>query len=127
MQRKDAMIRLKRAYEPPAPDDGRRILVERLWPRGVSKEKARLDLWLKEIAPSRELRKWFGHDPAKWTEFQRRYREELGHRPHEVAQLTKLIREGSVTFVYGSRDERHNAALVLKDYLERRAREKRAA
>ena len=121
------MIRLKRAYEPAAPDDGRRILVERLWPRGVSKEEADLDLWLKEIAPSTELRKWFGHDPAKWSEFQRRYREELRHRPQEVAQLTKLIREGSVTFVYGSRDEQHNAAIVLKDYLERGARQKRAA
>ena len=111
-------IRLKRAYEPPAPDDGRRILVERLWPRGVSKEKAELDLWLKEIAPSAELRTWFGHDPARWPEFRRRYREELRHRPQEVAQLAKLVREGPVTFVYGSRDETHNAAIVLKDYLK---------
>jgi uncharacterized protein YeaO (DUF488 family) len=112
-------IRLKRAYEPPAPTDGRRILVERLWPRGVAKKKAELDLRLKAIGPSAELRKWFGHDPAKWPEFQRRYREELHHQPHEVAQLTKLIGEGPVTFVYGSRDEEHNAAVVLKDYLER--------
>jgi uncharacterized protein YeaO (DUF488 family) len=76
--------------------------------------------------PSTELRKWFGHDPAKWSEFQRRYSEEQRHRPEEVAQLAKLIREGSVTFVYGSRDEKHNAAIVLKDYLERGARQKRA-
>jgi uncharacterized protein YeaO (DUF488 family) len=111
-------IHLKRAYEPPAPDDGRRILVERLWPRGVSKEKAELDLWLKEIAPSAELRTWFGHDPARWPEFRRRYREELRHRPQEVTQLAKLVREGPVTFVYGSRDETHNAAIVLRDYLK---------
>ena len=120
------MIRLKRAYERAAHDDGRRILVERLWPRGVSKEKAALDLWLKEIAPSAELRKWFGHDPAKWSEFQCRYREELRHRPREVAQLMKLIREGPVTFVYGSRDAKHNVAIVLKEYLEAGETEKQA-
>lgn len=112
------MIRLKRAHEPATVNDGRRILVERLWPRGVSKEKVNLDLWLKEVAPSAELRTWFGHDPAKWSEFQRRYRAELRRRPQEVAELTKLVREGPVTFVYGSRDEKHNAAIVLKDYLE---------
>jgi uncharacterized protein YeaO (DUF488 family) len=111
-------IRLKRAYEPPTPSDGRRILVERLWPRGVSKQKAELDLWLKEIGPSAELRKWFAHDPAKWTDFQRRYREELRQRPEEVAQLMRLIGEGPVTLVYGSRDETHNSARVLKAYLE---------
>jgi uncharacterized protein YeaO (DUF488 family) len=121
------MIRLKRAYEPAAPDDGLRVLVERLWPRGVSKVNAALDLWLKEVAPSPGLRRWFGHDPAKWLEFQRRYREELRHRPQEVAQLTKLVREGPVTFVYGSRDEGHNAAIVLKEYLEGGETEKQAA
>jgi len=126
-QRKRVMIRLKRAYERAAHDDGQRILVERLWPRGVSKEKADLDLWLKEIAPSSELRKWFGHDPAKWPEFQRRYRDELRHRPQEVAQLTKLVREGPVTFVYGSRDAKHNAAIVLKEYLEGGETEKQVA
>ena len=121
------MIRLKRAYEPAAPDDGLRILIERLWPRGVGKEKAALDLWLKEIAPSSELRKWFGHDPAKWPEFQRRYRDELRQRPQDVVQLTKLVGEGPVTFVYGSRDEKHNAAIVLKKYLEGGKTEKQAA
>lgn len=121
------MIRLKRAYEPAARDDGRRILVERLWPRGVSKEKADLDLWLKEIAPSTELRKWFGHDPGKQSEFQRRYREELRNQPEEMAQLKKLVHEGPVTFVYGSRDETHNAAIVLKAYIEDADSKKRAA
>ena len=121
------MIRLKRAYEPAASSDGRRVLVERLWPRGVSKDKAGLDLWLKEVAPSAELRRWFGHDAAKWPEFERRYREELDHRPQEVAQLAKLAREGPVTFVYGSRDETRNAAIVLKAYLEGRESGKRAA
>jgi uncharacterized protein YeaO (DUF488 family) len=114
------MIRLKRAYEAPSAEDGRRVLVERLWPRGIAKEKAALDLWLKEIAPSSELRSWFGHDAGKWSEFQRRYREELESKPREVAQLLDLSREGDVTFVYGSRDEEHNAAIVLKEYLEAR-------
>ncbi len=114
------MIRLKRAYEAAAEDDGRRVLVERLWPRGVTKEKAALDLWLKEVAPSRELRTWFGHDPDKWAGFRRRYRDELEGRPEEVAQLVDLCREGTVTFVYGARDEEHNAAVVLKEYVEER-------
>jgi uncharacterized protein YeaO (DUF488 family) len=111
-------IRLKRAYEEASPGDGRRILVERLWPRGLSKEKAHVDLWLKDVAPSTELRRWFGHDPVKWPEFQRRYREELRGRPDEVAQLARLAGEGPVTFVYGSRDREHNAATVLKEMLE---------
>lgn len=114
-------IRLKRAYEEPASDDGRRVLVERLWPRGVTKEHLALDQWFKEVAPSTELRKWFGHDPDKWLEFQRRYREELDGRPEEIAKLKELAGEGAVTFVYGARDERHNAALVLKDYIEEQA------
>ena len=120
------MIRLKRAYEDAATDDGRRVLVERLWPRGVTKEKAALDLWLKDVAPSRDLRTWFGHDPAKWPEFRRRYREELDGREDEVAQLMDLSREGTVTFVYGARDEEHNAAVVLKEYVEERLAKKTA-
>lgn len=112
------MIRLKRAYEAPSPGDGHRILVERLWPRGVTKERASLDSWMKDVAPSSELRSWFGHEPAKWAEFRRRYREELRGRPQEIAKLVDLSQQGDVTFVYGSRDEQHNAAVVLKDYVE---------
>jgi uncharacterized protein YeaO (DUF488 family) len=112
------VIYLKRAYTAASPADGRRILVERLWPRGVSKEKAALDLWLKEVAPSAELRRWFGHDPAKWSEFRRRYCEELRRRPQEMAQLRKLAAEGPVTFIYGPREEKLNAASVLKDFIE---------
>ena len=111
-------ISLKRAYETPSPADGRRVLVERLWPRGLSKEKAAVDVWFKEVAPSTELRRWFGHDPAKWEEFRRRYREELRERPEELQSLRSLVEAGPVTFVYGSRDQEHNAATVLKELLE---------
>jgi uncharacterized protein YeaO (DUF488 family) len=114
------MIRLKRAYETPSRDDGFRVLVERLWPRGVSKEEAALDLWLKDVAPSTELRKWFGHDPAKWKEFQRRYRAELKDKKDALKLLREKNREGTVTLVYGARDEEHNGALVLKKVLESR-------
>jgi uncharacterized protein YeaO (DUF488 family) len=111
-------ISLKRAYETPSPADGRRVLVERLWPRGLSKEKAAVDVWFKEVAPSTELRRWFGHDPAKWEEFRRRYRVELRERPDELERLRGLVAAGPVTFVYGSRDQEHNAATVLKELLE---------
>jgi uncharacterized protein YeaO (DUF488 family) len=112
------MIRLKRVYETPDPEDGYRILVERLWPRGVSKEKARVDLWLKAISPSPELRAWYGHDPAKWDEFQERYRAEIMQNP-ELEGLRKLIEEKKVvTFVYAARDNVRNSALVLKHYLD---------
>jgi uncharacterized protein YeaO (DUF488 family) len=114
-----ATIHLKRAYEPPARSDGLRILVERLWPRGLSKERAALDVWLKDIAPSPELRKWFGHDPAKWEEFQKRYWAELDAKPEAVAELRGKAREGAVTLVYAARDEQHNGALALKEYLRR--------
>lgn len=110
-------IRLKRIYEDAAPDDGARILVDRLWPRGVSKEKAALDLWLRDIAPSNELRKWFGHDPAKWDEFQKRYRVELENNPDAVNTLRAKVAEGPVTLLYGARDQEHNEAQVLKDFL----------
>lgn len=108
---------LKRVYEAPAKTDGTRILVDRLWPRGLSKDKARIDLWLKEIAPSTELRKWFGHDPEKWAEFQRRYRAELKANDDAVSELRAALADGPATLVYGAKDEAHNDAVVLADYL----------
>lgn len=112
------MFKLKRAYEKPAKDDGYRVLVERLWPRGVSKEEAHLDEWLKDVAPSPELRQWFGHDPAKWPEFQKRYRQELKAKRDLIQQLQHKGEDQTVTLVYGSKDEQHNAAIALKDVLE---------
>ncbi|MCC7350356.1 MAG: DUF488 domain-containing protein [Phycisphaerales bacterium] len=112
------MIQLKRAYDQPASSDGQRILVERLWPRGVTKEKAALDLWLKEIAPSPGLRKWFGHDPARWDQFQHKYRQELKSHPDEVELLRRKARQGRVTLIYAAKDEQRNGALVLKEYLD---------
>ncbi len=112
-------LSLKRVYEQPTPEDGTRVLVDRLWPRGLTKEKAHVDLWLKEIAPSTELRKWFGHDPSRWAEFKRRYRAELGKNQEQVAQLRAEMKKGPVTLVYGARDEQHNEAVVLLDYLTR--------
>jgi uncharacterized protein YeaO (DUF488 family) len=114
------MIQTKRAYEQPAPSDGYRILVDRLWPRGLSKEKARIDLWLKEIAPSAELRKWFGHDPLKWTEFKNRYATELNDNPDCVSVLRERMKEGRITLVYGAKDENHNNAAALKEMLVRK-------
>ena len=114
------MFKLKRAYEPASPEDGSRILVERLWPRGITKQQAALDLWLKDIAPSPELRKWFDHDPLKWAEFQRRYAEELSQRQDLLDLLRQKEREGPVTLVYGARDEQHNAAVALKSLLAHR-------
>jgi uncharacterized protein YeaO (DUF488 family) len=111
------MIALKRIYEVPRPEDGLRVLVERLWPRGLSKERAAVDLWLKDVAPSPELRKWFGHDPARWEQFQERYRRELLEKKDAVRQLRQKAKEGTVTLVYAARDEEHNGALVLKRYL----------
>jgi uncharacterized protein YeaO (DUF488 family) len=119
------MIKLKRAYEKPAKDDGLRILVDRLWPRGVTKLAAHIDLWLKDVAPSSALRTWFGHDPARWDEFRRRYFDELKQRADAVAQLRALIAEQPVTFVYAAKDSEHTHALALKDFVERKP--KRAA
>lgn len=113
-------ISLKRAYEPPAKADGARVLVDRLWPRGVSKAKAHIDLWLKDLAPSTELRKWFGHDPEKWSGFQEKYRAELKGNP-ALSELRALARQGDVTLVYAARDELHNDAVVLKQVLGRAA------
>ena len=110
-------VRLKRAYEPAAEDDGYRVLVDRLWPRGVSREKARLDEWARELAPSAELRRWFGHDPARFDEFRRRYREELTPRADELEELRGRARSGRLTLVFGARDTEHNDAIVLAEIL----------
>lgn len=110
-------IKLKRAYETPAKSDGMRILVDRLWPRGLSKARAGIDQWLKEVAPSNELRQWFGHDPEKWPEFRKRYRAELKDNP-ALAELRDLSRKGTVTLVYSAKDELHNQAVVLRQVLD---------
>ncbi|MBK7252173.1 MAG: DUF488 domain-containing protein [Gammaproteobacteria bacterium] len=111
-------IRLKRAYEPAEESDGTRVLVDRLWPRGVTRARAGIDHWLKDVAPSSELRQWFGHDPGKWPEFRKRYRAELKGNP-TLSELRALARSGSVTLVYAARDQQHNEAQVLKQILER--------
>src|SRR5262245_14878417 len=113
------MIKLKRAYEKPAKDDGERILVERLWPRALTKEQAKLDLWLKDVAPSAELRKWFGHDPDRWVEFRQQYLKELRQKADLIKLLKRKAREGTITLIYAARDEAHNSALVLKQLLQR--------
>lgn len=112
-----APILLKRAYEPASPEDGRRFLVERLWPRGVRQADLRLEGWLKEVAPSPELRRWFGHDPDKWPEFRRRYFVELQSQESALATLRQAARRGPITLVYGARDTEHNAAVALREYL----------
>lgn len=111
-------IVLKRAYESPAASDGLRILVDRLWPRGVAKTDSHVDLWLKEIAPTTVLRKWFGHDPARWDEFQARYRDELEPNPEPVERILECARKGAVTLVFSAKDMEHNDAVVLKSYLQ---------
>lgn len=112
-------IKTKRVYEEPLPEDGYRVLTERLWPRGVSKERAKLDRWLKGIAPSHELRKWFSHDPEKWEEFQEWYRKEL-FGSEAVEELLEIINDNeAVTLVYASKDEKHNSTMVLKEFMER--------
>ena len=110
-------VKLKRAYERPTPDDGTRVLVDRLWPRGVKKADAAIDYWAKELAPSTELRKWFGHDPARWEEFRRRYSVEIHGQGDELDRLRDLARKGAVTLVYGAHDEIHNDAVVLREIL----------
>ena len=114
------MFRVKRIYEPTQASDGYRVLVDRLWPRGVSKQKAGVDLWLKEIAPSDALRKWFGHDPKRWEEFKKKYHRELRKRSTLIAQLKTLQREhGAVALLYSAHDEEHNQAVALEQYLKR--------
>ena len=110
-------IRLKRAYQPAAADDGMRILVDRLWPRGLKKSDAAIDRWLKDIAPSTALRQWFAHDPARWPEFRRRYRSEIRRHPDQLAELRALARNGPVTLIFSARDERRNDAVVLRHVL----------
>lgn len=112
-------VAVKRIYDPASPEDGRRFLVDRLWPRGISKERARLDGWLRELAPSTELRRWFGHDPARWEEFKRRYRAELAmpERQQALATLQQAAGEGPVTLLYAARDTEHNEAQVLAEWL----------
>lgn len=112
-------IHMKRAYDPPAPSDGYRVLIDRLWPRGVSKEDAHLDEWARDLAPSSELRRWFGHDPAKFDEFERRYRGELSAQAEKLGELRSRARDGTVTLVYSARDTEHNDAVVLVDLLQR--------
>lgn len=114
------MIKIKRAYEEAAPEDGRRFLVDRLWPRGVKKEALPLDGWLKEVAPSDELRHWFGHEPERWAEFQQRYTAELDAQPESWQPLLEAARQGDVTLLYAARDEVHNNAVALRSYLEKR-------
>ena len=110
-------IQLKRVYEAPSKSDGTRILVDRLWPRGLTKEKARVDLWFKEIAPSNDLRKWFAHDPAKWPEFKARYKTELKQNGKQLALLKQAITRGPATLLYGAKDTEHNEAVVLQQLL----------
>ena len=110
-------LHLKRIYEPPAKQDGYRILVDRLWPRGLTKEKAAIDLWLKEIAPSTELRKWFGHDPGKWKEFQQKYLKELKENKEAVAVLKDHLKKETVTLLYAAKDEEHNEARVISTFV----------
>jgi uncharacterized protein YeaO (DUF488 family) len=110
-------MRLKRAYEPPSADDGVRVLVDRLWPRGVRKSDAAIDCWMKDIAPSPVLRRWFGHKPARWEEFKRRYEAELAEKTELLDQLCDIAKKDALTLVYAAKDEAHNHALVLRDVL----------
>ena len=110
-------IKIKRVYAKSDKEDGKRVLVDRLWPRGLTKAKANVDLWVKDIAPSTQLRKWFGHDPVKWEEFKKRYRVELEANEEQVSLLQQEVKKGIVTLVYGAKDEEHNEAVVLKDFL----------
>ncbi len=112
------MVRMKRVYEPSAPEDGKRIFIDRLWPRGIKKEEAKIDEWIKEIAPSTELRKWFSHDPTKWPEFRRRYKRELGERSDLVKWLIEEAKKGTITLVFAAKDTEHANAAVLKEVMD---------
>jgi len=114
------MIKVKRVYEQTEPDDGARFLVERLWPRGMRKQSLHMTDWLRDVAPSTELRQWFGHDPAKWTEFRRRYIAELDARPQVLQPIVEAARQGNVTLIYSARDPEHNNAVVLQSYFRDR-------
>ena len=113
-------MKIKRVYDPPTSDDGVRVLVDRLWPRGLSKTKAAVDLWLKDIAPSVDLRRWFNHDPSRWSEFVKRYSDELDKKHTAVSALIGAVRRGRVTLLFGARDPRHNNAVALHRYLTER-------
>lgn len=119
------MIQVKRTYAPPSRNDGQRILVERLWPRGIKKEALAFDAWAKDVAPSTELRKWFGHRTERWEEFARRYREELDANAEAWKPILEAQAQGPVTLLYSARDEDHNSAVVLRDYLVKRSSRKR--
>ena len=121
-----AKVKLKRAYEPASATDGARILVDRLWPRGVRKADAAIDQWIKEIAPSTALRKWFGHDPARWQEFRRRYALEVRDHPEELSRLRAQARHGPVTLVFSARDEVHNDAVALRNFILGRQTKRKA-
>ena len=114
---KDGNIKLKRAYEQPEAADGIRVLIDRLWPRGVKKGDAAIDQWMKELSPSTELRNWFGHDPARWDEFRERYAAEVSQHPDQLRQLRALAGEGTVTLVYSAHDEEHNNAVALRGFI----------
>lgn len=114
---KQSHVRLKRAYALPSADDGVRVLVDRLWPRGLRKSQAAIDRWVKDVAPSTELRKWFGHDPSRWDEFRRRYKAELAHKAEPLDELRAIARHQTLTLVFAARDEQHNEAIVLRDVL----------
>lgn len=120
------MIRIKRVYEPPEPQDGHRILVERLWPRGMKKEAVAADRWMKEVAPSTELRRWFGHQVERWEEFRRRYRAELDANPAAWEPILEAETRDTVTLLFSARDPAHNSAVVLRDYLAKRKADGRA-
>jgi uncharacterized protein YeaO (DUF488 family) len=113
-------ISLKRVYDPPSANDGFRVLVDRLWPRGLKKETARIDLWFKDVAPSNDLRKWFGHKPAKWDEFKRRYFRELDNRPIETSLLVEKAKSGTLTLLFAAKDEIYNNAAALIEYIEKK-------
>ncbi len=115
-----ARVWLRRAYERPTRNDGYRVLVDRIWPRGISKDEARIDDWARELAPSDDLRRWFGHDPERWDEFQRSYRTELQDHDGALDELESRVAQGRITLVYGARDTRHNNAVVLREVLEQR-------
>ena len=121
------MIRIKRTYEPAERRDGRRILVERLWPRGIKKEALAADSWMKEVAPSTELRKWFAHRVERWDEFRRKYRDELDAKPDAWKPILQAGQRGTVTLLYSAHDTSHNGALVLRDYLVERGAKRRPA
>jgi len=112
------MIKLKRIYDPVSPDDGKRILIDRLWPRGIKKEDARIDEWLRDIAPSAQLRKWFSHEPSKWAEFKKRYREELKDKRELIDRLRSEAEKETLTLLYAAKDREHNNAVVLKEVIE---------